>query len=165
MVGTNATASKTVESVFFPTDFGKTSELIFHRVVELAKSLGAKLYVYHMVAKPFILPTGIIPPEEIPALLENEKKSLKKSSINTLISQSNQASTLKAYWKFLKLLRVKRFLLVLKLKVPALLRWRHKAEEYPRQSREAQHVKQSVPLLALYGFCMPRELRKSSRLP
>ena len=73
MVGIHMAQITKFDSIFFPTDFGRTSELVFLQVVDLAKSLQAKLFIYHMVQKPVILPAGLAPSVDLPRIMKEEK--------------------------------------------------------------------------------------------
>lgn len=75
LVSAHAAPIKTIESVFFPTDFGELPETIFPRVLELVQFLNAKLYIYHLMQLPFVLPTSMIRPPEVAELLAAETRA------------------------------------------------------------------------------------------
>lgn len=51
VVGAHAKSSK-IQKIFFPTDFGKLTVSLFNQVVNLAKTHGASLTLFHVVPRP-----------------------------------------------------------------------------------------------------------------
>lgn len=78
LVSAHTASSAKFKSVFFPTDFGKTSDRVFPRVIALSKSMGAKLTLYHRGFKPLLPVTAITSPADLIAPTEVEKDIAEK---------------------------------------------------------------------------------------
>ncbi|MEO5970131.1 MAG: universal stress protein [Bdellovibrionia bacterium] len=84
MVGAHTAQVTKFESIFFPTDFGKTSELVFSQVLELSKSLNLKLYIYHLVPKPIIFSTRLAQSLDLPSIMKEEKNRTREALVKYL---------------------------------------------------------------------------------
>ena len=73
-VGRSTGPIKSFGRILFPTDFRNTSEAIFPRVIELAKSFRATIFIYHMVSEPLVIPAGFVSPIDMASFAKDEKQ-------------------------------------------------------------------------------------------